>query len=595
MNTILLKYPKYGLNNMWKEKISIMTHAFQPIVSIHSGAVLGFEALLRNTDQAGFNSIDEVFNLAAKEKVLFALDMELRKKAILKFKKIENSFNTKLFYNIDNRIIEMPDYKVGMTKRVIEENNLKSESFTFEISEKYNFNDQSKIKNILYLYKKQGYNVALDDFGSGYSGLKYFYNFEPNFIKIDRFFIKDISNIERKKVIVEGLVKIAKKLGMKTIAEGVETKEEFLLCKDMGCDYVQGYLIQEPQTDISKLSMNYEIVKSLNLENRRKNFSDKSLISKNLEFVFPVYSYTSVMDLFEKIKKTKETNVIPIVNKQYEPQGVILEKNLREYVYSMYGKDLLLNKSYGKSIIDFITEYPIMDINAKLEKQIEILSNASDNVDFIIITEEDKYKGLLNSKAILKAVNEKNLDFARNMNPLTKLAGNATINDFIKSLSGKDENSFLVYFDFNDFKPFNDKYGFRRGDRAIILFADILREIFNGNENLIGHIGGDDFFVGIKGKIFEDVYNDVTDCVERFRIGVKDLYDDKDKQLGYIVAEDRYGEKRKFNLLTVSGLIIEIPEKSEVDLSTLDNIIPDLKKTAKSTGFVVSSTYNKVG
>lgn len=578
------------LSKSWKEKLDLFTHAFQPIVSIHTGSTLGFEALLRNTEIAGFSSISDVFDQAAREKCLFSLDMELRKKALFKFNKIKHNEKLKLFYNIDNRIIEMPDFEIGVTKKFINKYNLSEHNFVFEISEKHNFINLDLIKNVFNLYQQQGYNVALDDFGSGYSGLKYFYNFEPNYIKIDRFFINNMPHIDKKKIIVNGIVSFAKKLGIKIIAEGIETKEEYYICKDIGCDYVQGYLIEKPRIDTNTLFLEYGNVKTLNINEKRRYGNDKTIVLKNLKFLEPVDYQTNFNDLFDKIKKVKEINTIPVVNKHYEPLGVILEKDLREYVYSMYGKDLLFNKSYGKSVSDFITKYPVMDINAKLEDHVEILSNASDDVNFIIVTEDGKYTGLLNARALLKAVNEKNLDFARNMNPLTKLPGNTIINDFINKSNKNNSNTLLIYFDFDNFKPFNDKYGFRRGDRAIMLFADIMKSIFNHNSALIGHIGGDDFFVGIRGESYDSIYDCVLTCVEKFQVAVKDFYDDKDKRSGYIVAEDRFGEVRLFPLLTVSAFIVEIPKSCIVNVSAVDKVIAVLKHNAKSSKTITAAT-----
>lgn len=578
------------LSKNWKETLDILTHAFQPIVSIHSGATLGFEALLRNTEIAGFPSIGEFFDQAAREKCLFTLDLELRKKAINKFRQIGHSEKLKLFYNIDNRIIEMPDFEIGITRKFVNKYNLNEDNFTFEISEKYDFFNQNKIKNILELYQQQGYSVALDDFGSGYSGLKYFYNFAPDYIKIDRFFINNMPQIDKKKIIVTGIINIAKKLGIKIIAEGIETKEEYLLCRDLGCDYVQGYLIQKPRIDVNSLLPEYDNVKTLNMKEKRRDGTDKAIILKNLKFSQPVNYQTSFIELFDKIKKINELDTIPVVNKHYEPQGVILEEDLRKYVYSMYGKDLLLNKSFGKSISDFIKKYPIMDINDKLENYLEIFSNASENVNFIIITEDGKYKGLLNTRALLQAINEKNLDFARNMNPLTKLAGNTIINDFINESYNNEKITFLIYFDFDNFKPFNDKYGFRRGDRVIMIFADILRSVFDNNSSLIGHIGGDDFFVGVRGETYDKIHDCVLECTERFHTTVKDLYNDQDKRSGYIIAEDRFGEIRKFGLLTVSAFIVEIPKNCAVNMSVVEDITAILKHNAKSSKTIAATT-----
>ncbi|MDZ7641484.1 MAG: GGDEF domain-containing protein [Desulfurivibrio sp.] len=93
----------------------------------------------------------------------------------------------------------------------------------------------------------------------------------------------------------------------------------------------------------------------------------------------------------------------------------------------------------------------------------------------ILVTDNGRYQGFLNANALLKLLSDKNLEEARNQNPLTRLPGNFLINRFISDALGDLENEYIyVYFDFDNFKPFNDKYGLRQGDRAILMFADIL-------------------------------------------------------------------------------------------------------------------------
>ncbi|MCD8476564.1 MAG: diguanylate cyclase [Sulfurospirillum sp.] len=102
--------------------------------------------------------------------------------------------------------------------------------------------------------------------------------------------------------------------------------------------------------------------------------------------------------------------------------------------------------------------------------------------------------GYLSSRVLLEMINEKNIVDAKDQNPLTGLSGNRIINEFVSTAMESKEKVMMAYFDFDNFKPFNDYYGFRKGDRAITLFADILRSAVGLEECLVGHVGGDDFF-----------------------------------------------------------------------------------------------------
>jgi GGDEF domain-containing protein len=120
----------------------------------------------------------------------------------------------------------------------------------------------------------------------------------------------------------------------------------------------------------------------------------------------------------------------------------------------------------------------------------------------------------------------------------------------------------FVYFDFDNFKPFNDVYGFRRGDRAILLFADILKEASHMDQMFVGHIGGDDFFASakIEGDDCEPYMAMVRRMVSKFRDDAVNLYDDDARAAGYVTAKNREGELTRVPLLTVSAAILFLCE-----------------------------------
>ena len=141
----------------------------------------------------------------------------------------------------------------------------------------------------------------------------------------------------------------------------------------------------------------------------------------------------------------------------------------------------------------------------------------------------------------------------------------------------------MVYFDFDNFKPFNDYYGFRKGDRVILLFADLLKKSSMLKDSLVGHIGGDDFFLGWSepDETDEEVYKIVKKIVDDFSSDVESFYDEKDRNRGFIKAKSRDGEVRNFKLLTVSAATIIIQEGIKAEGDILSRELTRLKKSAK--------------
>ena len=233
--------------------IDKLDYAFQPIVYSHNGKTYAVEALLRDVQNIPkVSTIDDLFDLVFNENYLYEFDLELREKAIEKFAKIDIK-NLKLFYNLDNRIIYNKSYSQGNTERILEKYNLTKDRIFFELSEKGTPIEQNALSSMLQRYKSSGYKIAIDDFGIGVSGLKLLYFSEAHIIKLDRFFISNIDQDSKKKLFCSSIIEMAHIMGMEVIAEGIETVQEFYTCKDIGADFMQGYIVQKPTKNIDEI------------------------------------------------------------------------------------------------------------------------------------------------------------------------------------------------------------------------------------------------------------------------------------------------------------------------------------------------------
>jgi GGDEF domain-containing protein len=285
---------------------------------------------------------------------------------------------------------------------------------------------------------------------------------------------------------------------------------------------------------------------------------------------------------FEFFQKDKNHAFFPVVNDNDEPLGIIREKDLKEYVYSRYGKDLLFNRAAGKTMTDFVSRCPAADIHSRIETILEVFANDPGN-EGLILTENGRYAGFLSALSLIRVVNENNLAAASDQNPLTRLPGNNLINERLTQvLEDTGVPYTLAYFDIDHFKAFNDVYGFRLGDRAILLFADILKDA-SLNRFFIGHIGGDDFFSIFKnGEENGAVRDRVRGIIDRFAGDAASLYDSQDRQRGYLKTEDRRGHMSKFPLLSVSAGVLHLRRGRRVyTLEEIGTHAAALKKMAK--------------
>ncbi|MBF0225226.1 MAG: EAL domain-containing protein [Desulfobacterales bacterium] len=574
----------------WLSAIECIDFAYQPIVNIHTGICYGHEALLRKYDLAGFKSIDSFFDTAYQDKVLHKVDLILRNIAIKKFSMISNGSSKKMFYNLDNRIITSEDYEQGVTRNILNNYNLARDSLCFEISEKHEVSTPKIMVKILESYRKQGFKIALDDCGAGFSGLQMIYFTEPDYIKIDRFFIKEIANDPKKKLFVSTIVNIGRILGSIVIAEGVETEEEYFICRDIGCDLIQGYFVQRPQIDLGELMHKYENINKLGQEKRKEYLSDDKLLIPRMEYIEPILNSLKIFEAFEKFRNNCRHRFFPVINVNHEPLGVIREESFKNYAYSRFGRELLQNPSVGDNLEKFIAKFPIADILTPIEKIIEIYT-LNKEIEGILIVEKMKYVGFLSAHSLLKVINEKNLAIAREQNPLTKLPGNILIHKYVSTaLDDKDNIYGLVYLDINNFKAYNDRYGFRNGDRIILLFADILKIMGQNNDRFVAHIGGDDFFIGDKNKNLQDTYLHIVSIIEQFKIDAESFYDSKARQKKYIVSKDREGNVKKFPLVSATAAIIYMSNfnRKSYSIDFISKALASLKKKSKECGRGIS-------
>ena len=565
----------------WNEIIAKLDYAFQPIIYSHTGKIYAVEALVRGVQNIdGLNSIDDLFDKAFNDDFLYELDLQLREKAISKFSNIEIE-NLKIFYNLDNRIIYNKKYTQGNTAKILDKYKLDKNRICFELSEKGTAIEQNALSFMIQKYKESGYSIAIDDFGIGVSGLKLLYFSEAHVIKLDRFFITNIDQDSKKKLFCSSIIEMAHIMGMLVIAEGIETAKEFYTCKDIGADFIQGYLAQHPTLNIKEIKNIYPNIVTLINEDKRAN-GNASIDNEFIEPIIALNINTSLYNLFVHFKEDTKNNFVPIVDEFENFLGIISESDIKKISYSQYGLSLAQNMTYSSSLIKYIKPALSVEMSWGIDKILEMYNLKSKDSLGIFITQSGKYKGFINLNSLLTLSYKRNIEIATNQNPLTKLPGNNQIEKYIEKTLKKNQKNIthIIYFDFNDFKPFNDIYGFRQGDRAILIFSELLQKRYP-RDSFIAHIGGDDFLVGLKDHEYKEVLQLTQEVQNEFKSTAENIYKKVDRENGFIVSKDRFNMERKFDLLSVSSAIIEINSKSNI--SNFDNTLNILKKASKGS------------
>ncbi|MBF0272671.1 MAG: EAL domain-containing protein [Magnetococcales bacterium] len=244
LDVLIARQKEEWLIDVLREKR--LTNHFQPIFHANdTREPFAHECLLRGLTQEGeIIPPGKLFHAATTTDLLFQLDRAARAMAVKNAASC--GIDSKIFINFTPTSIYDPQYCLQSTVKIIKESGLMRDRIVFEVIETEKLDDPAHLATILKFYRHAGFQVALDDLGSGYSSLNLLPVLKPDYIKIDRELISGIHKDRFKIVIVEKLVDICKDLGILVVAEGIEIQEELTVLQQLGVDFVQGFLLARP-------------------------------------------------------------------------------------------------------------------------------------------------------------------------------------------------------------------------------------------------------------------------------------------------------------------------------------------------------------
>lgn len=527
--------------------------ALQPIVEANTGAVVAHEALMRGFDDLGFPDPGALLDGAAARKRLFEVDCCVIAKAIAARARFPKAEGGALFLNLDGRNLQHWRALRTFLELRCEQLGLSAQDLCIELSEAHQPLAPEAFEEAVRGLRAAGLQIAIDDFGTGVSGMQMLYQAAPDFIKIDKFFIKSMPSDAKKRLLVGSIVDLAHTLGSRVIAEGVETVEQLICCREANCDLIQGYLIARPATDPSELATGY--AERVHAGAAAAESGESLMIEKFIEEVPTLQENTPLAVLFDQLTVNPGRNVYPVLDRDGLPRGAVRESDVKPLLHSPFGRDLARNRSIGMTIDDFVRPIPTLESSTPIAQRLELIADHAE--DGVVVTKALRYLGYMSSGSLLKLANEVRLQQAAAQNPLTRLPGNNAIAGFLERCRQHDSLPRLVaYIDIDHFKAFNDRYGFEMGDRAILILASILKSLERDHAAFVGHIGGDDFFLGAEGAACDALDRILRRIGARFRHVAESLYSPEDRAAGFIEARARDGTQTRFPLLscTVAAL-----------------------------------------
>lgn len=549
-----------------------LTIVFQPIFDVKKESILGYEALTRLPTDSMIKNPEHLFKAANEAGILSELELHCRQQAINRFSQLKLS--GLLFLNVSPCTLSQADHPRGETLNLLKSAGISPDNVVIEITEQFEANDNQILKESLEHYRELGFKIAIDDLGTGHSGLKQWSELRPDIVKIDRYFINGCHQNIVKRELLRTIFELGLATGVSIIAEGIEHNEEFLLLEKMGMQFAQGFLLAKPD-EYPKIKFPDSLILRKIGPNQLANNNNAFELESLIAYIKPVSINEVCSDVYKIFKKSAAIQSIAVVDTNETPIGVIYRDTLAEIFSSDYGHALYDNKP----ITNLMDKLPFtVDMSASID---DVSSLITDNTHFdlrpeFIVVDKEKYIGVASIRSLLKIMTEQKIQNAQHANPLTMLPGNIIIEQKIIKLLNSKQDFSMAYFDLNHFKPFNDLYGYAEGDVVIRLVADILSKVCVNA--FVGHVGGDDFVVLFQNQASEMLCKKVLTIFDQ---RISNIFKEEHLTQGGYHSMCRKGNNEWFSLMSLSCGIIH-PNVNTVQ-SHLDvaNLASEAKKIAK--------------
>lgn len=553
---------------------------FQPILDLRTMAVHGFEGLIRGPSDTVLHSPIHLFNVARSSGLLLELDRACIRTLVAAFAAASSS--QQLFVNISPDSLSWWALESITRLEDIRDMGIQPERIVIELTECEPTADYKRLLKAADLFREQGFSIALDDLGEGFSSLRLWSELRPEYVKIDQHFIQGVSMDPVKLQFLSSLQEIAHKTGARIVAEGLETESDLAVILELGLDLGQGYLLGRPNPTpiqavapelVRKASQHWDITRTALSGERQVN------ASRLMVYIPPVTPETPNLRVHERFLKEPDLLSLPVV-KGETPVGLInryafLDAMARHFSWEIYGKracDAFMSR-------DILVVDHHMSLHELSKRMVE--SDPRHILHGFIVTRSGVYAGMGSGHDLMREITRLQIHAARYANPLTQLPGNVPITEHLEALLQQRAAFQVCYCDLDHFKPFNDVHGYQSGDEVIRWTGALLESACDPDLDFIGHIGGDDFLLVMRSEDWEERCRRI---LERFEAGRNRFFSDQDLELGGYESEDRMGRMVFHPLISMSIGIVRVLPGVRVSPHEISTAAAIAKKHAKSTG-----------
>ncbi|MHB1046499.1 MAG: EAL domain-containing protein [Thermoanaerobaculia bacterium] len=553
---------------------SEFTSAFQEIRDLRDGAAVGYEALLRLPPDAGFEGPLNAFRVAAAAGRLPDLEIAALEAHLCAARDLPPG---RLFLNLS--ALSFVDERLAPEEltRLVRTAGFAPERVVLELTELVHLPDPGGFGDVVRPLRAEGFSLAVDDFGAGFSNLPLLVDLDPDFVKLDASLVTGAGTHLRKRVVLEALAQLGRRLNGTMVAEGLESEEDVRAAREAGIPLGQGYVFGAPRS----ASLLARAGGGPSPRARPLYRIDESVapLVRSVESVDVETPVGHIASLFER---DEDRVAVPVLAGPVAA-GLITRSVLFSHLGHQYGFSIWRDRPGLRFIFEARVRHDALRSDASVEEAADIVRRRppARRYDPILVESPGgSFLGLLTVGDLLAEMTRQKVALALQSSPLTGLPGTSFLERRVEALLSASRPFALGWADLDDFKAFNDRYGFARGDAVILLSAEVLgRHLGSGPDEVLAHAGGDDFAFAVAAAGAEERARVAT---LEFREKVARLYDEEDLIAGGITATDRLGVRRRHGFVSLSVGIVEWSGERSVDYRKLVSIVTEVKHAAKS-------------
>ena len=542
---------------------------FQPIVDGATREAYGFEALSRGPSGSSLQLPTALFAAAASQGRILDLERACLQSALRSFSALE--VEGKLFLNVLPQSLLQWHGLAAWLEQQLARHGLDPHSLVLELTEHGTQQHESELATAIAPLRALGCDIAIDDLGTGVSGLKTWSAIRPEYVKVDRYFVAGIEQDPVRGEILRSVVEMGRATCSHIVAEGIENREQCAIVRELGVDYLQGYLLGKPAVVPRALASEIETF---------PGGAPGATIDCAGHLARPIPSVaatTAVAEVLARFRSEPSWTALAVVEAD-RPIGLIR----RDALLILYSKPLhpeIYARKPATSVMD--REALKIDARARLEQVSRLVTGQDESrqrEDFII-THNGCYLGLGRTMDLLRQITTQQLQAAKQSNPLTLLPGNREIQTRLTQLIGRRQPFVACHLDLDHFKAFNDTYGYSRGDQVLLHVAQAITSNVRRRVDFVGHVGGDDFVFFLRSQ---DWSLRLLEMVHELAASLVNFHPSEHREAGEYSATGRDGTRTRFPLLSVSVAAVEIVPGADMNAEVVGDKLRRTKALAKA-------------